>query len=91
MNYETIDMEHKTAEQIQKEGKKLKEYRSLMGLKQKYVADLLDTNQPNYSAMESGRVNCGDRLEIVKDMFESWRVKEIELLTLRIKWLQTYN
>ena len=79
----------KSVTELKSEGEKLTTYRKLMGMKQKFVANLLDTEQGNYSRMERGLLNSGVRLEVLKAIFIGWRKAEIKRLTDKIKYLES--
>lgn len=79
----------KTTKQLIEEGKKLKTFRRLMGLKQIEVATMFETEQGNYSRMEAGRLNSGYRLKALGAIFIAWRSGEIERLQKHIEYLQS--
>lgn len=70
------------------EGNELRTKRKLMRLKQVQLAKLLETEQGNYCRMEQGRLNCGNRIFVVRDLFNDWRDKEIVKLEKRIDYLK---
>ena len=71
------------------EGRKMKEYRKLMGIKQKDIAAMLDTWQSNYCKMENGLFNPGWRFKKVQEMFYEWRESEIKRLLAHIEYLKS--
>ncbi len=78
----------KTTEQLIIEGKQVKEWRTLMGIKQIDMAKNLNTNQCNYSHMESGRQNLDWRYGFVRDIFVQWRLSEVKRLEEQINYLK---
>ena len=72
-----------------KEGKKAKEYRQLMGIKQIDMAKLLEVPQANLCHMETGRFNLGDRYTVIQSMFEKWRIVETLRLEEHIQYLKS--
>jgi len=78
----------KSTEQLLREGKQLKTYRRLVGLKQFEAAKMFDTEQGNYCRMEQGRLNSDYRLERLRGMFVKWRAGEVERLKKQIQWLE---
>jgi len=79
----------KSTEQLLSQGKQLKEYRKLMGLKQYKVAEELNTEQGNYCRMEQGRLNADWRLDVMRKRFLAWRISEIKRLKKQIYYLNT--
>lgn len=87
MNYSNIYMK-KNTEQLIEEGKKLKTYRKLMGMKQIDMSKKINTKQSNYCRMEQGRLDSNERLDKITKMFKDWRDAEIERLNEQIKYLK---
>lgn len=79
----------KSTRQLLSEGKRLKEYRKLMGLKQYEVARELNTEQANYCRMEQGKLNSGWRFDVIRKWFLAWRVGEVERLKKHIDYLNS--
>ncbi len=74
-------------EKILRQGKEMKLFRRLMGIKQCDMAAQLKTSQGNYSKMESGRENPGWRYAAVRNIFNDWRQYEINRLNNQIEYL----
>lgn len=79
----------KSTEQIMKEGKLLLEYRKLMGMRQADVMKILGGKQGNYSRMERGLLNSGDRLDKMHRIFKKWRDEEVLRLYEYIAYLNS--
>ena len=63
-------------------GRKIKEMRLEHGLKQRQLAELLETDMPMYSKMELGARRV--RRDMIPKLAELYKVKENDLMTL---WL----
>jgi DNA-binding XRE family transcriptional regulator len=79
----------KPIEDCIKEGRLVREYRKLMGMKQLDMAKILGVKRPNYCNMEKGSQALGDRFLTIQSMFIEWKKKEIERLEAKIKFLKS--
>lgn len=79
----------KSNEDLIKEGKELRTLRKLMGIKQTEMAKQLKTKPSNYCNMELGRLNSGNRILHIRNVFDLWRKKELVKLNNHIKYLKS--
>lgn len=62
-----------------KKAAKLKQYRTLMGMKAKEIAVILNVEQSTYSRMENGYCRIDNTiLEQVEHIYKAWRKDEAE-------------
>lgn len=79
----------KTTRQLIVEGENIKFFRQTLGLTQKETAHLLNCDQGNYSNMEQGRLNSGERYDILKNKFLEKKPYELQKLYKQIEEIQT--